>query len=552
MLLSCARRYGVWLFVGVTFAACSLSAVAQEAAEPDAKLKLPEIADEPQLIDPATVIPAKLAAKATVEFKEAPITEVVEWLREKQKIPVLVDKRAIDGIGVFLTDPAVSDRLDDAPIYLLLNRLRSEGLAWTYQDDILHLTTPDVLKENLTMTPYNIGDLIDAGYEARRLEELIPAIIDPFEWEDVGGPGGLSMIGDVLFVSQTNEIQYKIQSLLAAIRKHSRRTFIFTPPQHLQIRAKMAENVSVDFDHTPLDQAVSELAEKLEIDFRIDLPALKSVGLRERLPVSLKLSDRKASTVVKALGMDFELSWMLRDGVLWLTTPDEGSESAKTAVFDVRDLCRNDHEAAALGEAVRSQTAPDEWDVVGGPASLAFAKSGAMVVTARDELLDDVLILLETYRTALVASKLRDRDKVDPKEIVTEYYRMHANVAEDLENVLPQLVESEHWKTIDRPDAKGRIVRIAASPEVVSPGGSEGDGEKTQSFVIPKAVLVITQSRSAHDEIVKVLRKIDSVHAGKVQDPPASDPFDGGGGMGGGFGGGGFGGGLFSLPFHQR
>jgi hypothetical protein len=206
-------------------------------------------------------------------------------------------------------------------------------------------------------------------------------------------------------------------------------------------------------------------------------------------------------------------------------------------VYDVRDLCRDEHESAALADAIISQTESDSWDQFGGPASLQFAKPGTMVVRNQERVLMAVLDLLESYRAALRASRPRKRDVVDAMEVITVYYRMHANVAEDLADRLKTLVQPDSWKGEARPDAPGEVIRVASSPELSAAGSGVKSADRSadaHTLVIARAVLIITQSRDAHDEIADVIRRVES------GDPPAG--LKSMGGMGG------FGGGFFSVP----
>ncbi len=501
--------------------------------------KIPKIADEPRTVDPATLMPAKLAAVATVDFSDSSLREVVEWLRTEQEIVVLVDKNRLSEIGVLPSEP-ISDRLDDAPIYLLLNRLRSLELAWYYQDDILHITSADVAEERLTTVPYNVGDLLDAGYDLDGLATVIQIAIAADTWEEVGGPGVLSFLGDVMFVRQADTQQRELQGLLTALRKHARQTFILDPPQHLVLRQSLRENVSVDFRDTPLKSAIEQLGQDAKVDIRLNVPALRRIRVREREPVTLKLTERKLETVLEAILLHHELTWILRDGVMWITSQDEADSLLKSAVYDVRDLCRDHSESDALAEALISQT-EGGWDEMGGPGSLIFARPGVMVVSHQESVQMEVLQLLDTYRAALRASKPRERNVVDPQEVITVYYRLHANMAENLASLLPNLVQPESWKAAARPEASGEVTLAASPPDLFSDEGrlvrstSSSDPAKARSVVVSRAVLIVRQSRANHDEIAKVIRRLES---GDLVDPV-------GGGGGGGFGG--FGGGFLSI-----
>ncbi len=567
---SVAGREGRWKSLSLLLFACLTSVAfgADDITLPAAEVKIPAIADEPKLIDPATVMPAKLAVAATVDLSESSLREVIEWLRNDQKLVVLSENSALTEAGVQPGEP-ISDRLDNAPLYLLLNRLRASGLAWYFEDDILHITSTAAAEEHLVTIPYNLGDLLDAGYNTENLGQVVENAIAPDSWTTVGGVGALSFLGDVMFLRHTGDIHRQVEALLAALRQHGRQTFVFDPPQHLVLRQKLEENASVAFDDTPLDAAVKQLSDQLSIDIRLDLPALRDIRVRERQPVTLKLSDRALKTVLQAMVIDINLTWILRDGVLWITSTESAESSLKTAVYDVRDLCRDDSESEALREAVTSQTNPDSWDDFGGPGTINFAQPGTLVMTHQETFHREVLQLLETYRAALRISKPRDRHALDPNEVITTYYRLHAHVADDLAKLLPKLVQPESWASAANPAATGTLTLVASPPELFGNDGqllraSGKIDEPTQAIVVARAVLIVQQSRAIHDKIAELIRNIEhgmngggfpGGWMGMGGGSGGAATIDGGGfggGGGGGFGGGGggfgFGGGYFSLP----
>ena len=117
----------LWCCVTASQAQDTKSAPSEDQAE------LAIIVDEPRTVDPAAFVPTQLADVATADFSDSSLREVIHWLRDQQNLVVLLENQALSGIGISPGDP-VSDRLDETPIYLLLNRLRSLNLGWYYED----------------------------------------------------------------------------------------------------------------------------------------------------------------------------------------------------------------------------------------------------------------------------------------------------------------------------------------------------------------------------------------------------------------------------------
>ncbi len=523
----------------------------QPAAPPSTAIV---IADEPKTIDPAALLPAKLAAPVTVRFQDTSLTDVVKWIRDEQKVGVMLDTKSLAAANILLSEP-VSDRLDNSPLYLLLDRLCAMELGWYMEDGMLHVTTSEVAAEHMTTVPYNLGDLIDAGYDAVRLTETITTVIDPTTWDGNGGPGGVVALGDVLFVRNSEAIHRQVAGLLAALRKHGRRTLIADAPQHDMLRKKLDQPVTVSFHDMPFADAIAEIARKAQVDIRLDHAHLREAGVRERIPASLDLADQKLRIVLGALLREHSLTWILRDGVLWITSQEAADHTMRSAVYDVRDLCRDEGESNALEGAIESQS-QGPWDVDGGIGSISFPRPGVMVVSHTEDQLAEVLTLLENYRTALRASKPRKRDAVDPKEVVTRYYRVQTEIVGDLVKLLKQTIQPQSWNRPEKPDAPGTIEVVTSTVDLLESSGRNVVADKPSgtgsphALVVRNSVLIVRQMREVHESIAEL---IDKIEHGDV--PEATGGGFGGGGLGGGgLGGGGFGGGFFSMPSgkHQQ
>lgn len=487
------------------------------------------IADEPVAIDPATAVPDKLAGLATVRFDGTALEDVAKWVQQETGMIVSMDRNSLNSAKILPSEP-IYDELKNSPIYLLLDRLRVKGVAWEFKNKQVHLTA---LRDeaHLSTAQYNVGDLFDADHLAELLQATIVHTVDPNSWDEAGGNAGIVVLGDVLFVRQSYANHRRVTCLLAALRKHGRRTMIDDVPVHQAIRQSLEKNISVQFREKPLINAVEALKSQCDVDIRVDEQSLSTAGIPIRQPVTFELTEQTLRSALDLMLPSYGLAWQIREGVLWITTQKSVEEQAKTCVFDVRDLCQDRNETSSLQDAIQSQTDPNSWE--GSPGYIEFPVPGIMVVHQTEQRLDSVLALLENYRTALRASKRRVRPDTDPKALVTRYYRMPATVADDLETMLPDLIERDSWKSVN-PTAVGTIRKIKSWNGQAIGGAAKGN--ESNLVPVPYSVLVILQTREIHDQIPVILSRIEQ-----------GDNIIGGGGMGG-MGGGGFGGGFFSVP----
>jgi predicted nicotinamide N-methyase len=504
-------------------------AQAQAQVPGNAPVVLPSIADTPTYIDPAELLSSVLTKPVTKDFDDVSLSEVAAWLQEQTGLNVVLDERSLDGAGVLPSEP-VTDRLVDAPLYLLLDRLESIGVGWRLAGGVLYLQKSQ--EESAVQTiQYNIGDLLDQKMKSDELRESLIASVDRSAFLNADVDSAVVLLGDVLFVRQSPRTHRRVAGWLAALRKPARRVLVDDPAQHAPIRAALDRVTSVQFKGQSFSAAVQSLAEQQKIDIRWDRIALKQAKISERVPVTLDVREQSLRTILDIFTAQMGLSWILRDGALWITTKEEAEHAMKIAVFDVRDLCRNRDECASLQDTIEQQSSPSTWDTNGGTAVIAFPASGIMVVSQTEPRLDAVLALLENYRVALRNSKRRISPEEDPDGIETRYYRMPTEVANDLVTLLPKLVASDTWATPLTPTAAGTIL-VSRSWSQAPPTFGGNASKETAPLKESYSVLIITQTRRVHAEISVVLNKIQH---GDVE---SKGIMGGMGGMGGGFGGG--------------
>ncbi|MEC8554611.1 MAG: hypothetical protein VXZ82_06350 [Planctomycetota bacterium] len=487
-------------------------------------VKLVEIVDGPTSIDPAVVIGSGLDRTATVAFEEASLSEVAQWLQTQVAIPVILNQVSLDEQGI-LPSELVTVSLREEPLHLLLDRLIGINVSWRFGDGIIQLESVD--SGYLETKQLNIGKLIDQGFSADRIINTLQQTIEPDSWDQVGGEGNIILLGDVMFVRQTPLNHRKIKGTLAAFAGFGRRTFILETPVHEDLRKLTESKVDASFTNVPLSDVVAQLGEESGASIVLSSRALRQVGVRARQPMSLKLEAQPLRLALDLIGRDLDLTWQLRNGLLEMTTED--LLEYHTAVYDVRDLCRDDRENLALAQAIVQQTVPQDWMENGGLGVIEFVKPGVMVVYHTQQMQDKTLTLLENYRVALKNSVPRQQEKKE--DIVSRrFYRVPTDVAEELQTELPKLTDPLVWKSEQNPESVGEIQVLKSWV-----GTADIDIKSGAAITVPYSVLVIRQSEKVHRQIAELLVKIQF----------GEGTLKGAGGMGGM--GGSFGGGMFRV-----
>ena len=175
-----------------------------------------------------------------------------------------------------------------------------------------------------------------------------------------------------------------------------------------KIEAALREPTEFDFFDESLQTVIDHFTKKHKINILIDTVALEAVGIGGDEPITLTLSDVSLQSGLNLLLRPLDLTWMIRDEVLLVTTLDEAENNLLTRVYDVSDLVMYqdksgeawaDHET--LIGVITSTVEPDQWDVVGGVGSIEATPvrgAEALVVRQTREVHKEIQRLLDQLR----------------------------------------------------------------------------------------------------------------------------------------------------------
>ena len=182
--------------------------------------------------------------------------------------------------------------------------------------------------------------------------------------------------------------------------------------------SSLRELTTVEFEETPLQDAVRSLQQLSGINFVIDQRALDEAGIAVDTPVSFSVKQKDLESVLELLLNPLELDWTIQDEVLLIATARSLQRSLNVMVYR-EDV---DVDADETIEAITQKIAPESWDEVGGPASIETLPSGVYIVRQSfrahrqiskdfEKQLSPVALPAQSTKLALLA--IVSRDKAD-------------------------------------------------------------------------------------------------------------------------------------------
>lgn len=180
-----------------------------------------------------------------LEFKGAPLSKVVEFLRDEYGIEILMDLQAMDDLGLSPDEPIDVNLRGislGAGLRILLAQLE---LVYVVHDEMLMFTTEEEALTHEITAVYPVGDLLQQadGMEYNPPatgEDLIDVIVTTVavdSWHPSGtSPALRPMQPGMLVVTATQDVHDKIGQLLAALRRT--KTHKFAVPFNEPLRPK--------------------------------------------------------------------------------------------------------------------------------------------------------------------------------------------------------------------------------------------------------------------------------------------------------------------------
>lgn len=171
------------------------------------------------------------------------------------------------------------------------------------------------------------------------------------------------------------------------------------------IQAALDKPISFEFKETPLADAVDSIEEKLGVDVYLDLRALAAVAVMSDTPVTCRVNNISARAALRPLLRDLDLTYIERDGVLYITTPEEADADYPTVVYDVSDLVYRTQDATEkpayepLIDVLTDTIVSEVWDPAPGSiAPLSLPGRRLLVISQSQAIHEQVADTLEAIR----------------------------------------------------------------------------------------------------------------------------------------------------------
>ena len=338
-----------------------------------AQLKPPKASAPKDASRSVSPLPARLSKKADFQFSQTPLPEVVEIFRQEHRLPILLDRQALEEIGLEITTEISYSKSNVSVADALTELLNPHSLEWTIDHGAVIVTSKDNAENRQSTRVYRVN----RGANAVSAIVSLTKEIVPDSWEETGGPGSSAVLPPhFLIISQRQLVHQQIMSKYA-------RTLTLVAHRPITLEA-LQVNMPVEFLLKPMELGViegtvSEVAGKLSeaagAKITVDEQAMQSIGLSPDTPITVDLTELPLIDALILAVRPLKMTVSINADSIIITTRKADRANLISARYATGALQPN-----ALQNAINSTTSPDSWQVLGGPGQMAFTNPGVLEI----------------------------------------------------------------------------------------------------------------------------------------------------------------------------
>jgi len=300
-----------------------------------------------------------LAKNIRLNFKATPLTEVVDQLREKAGVEIMLDRPALAKAGIQVETPVSLIRRKSQLRDVLNDILQPVELIWDVQNEVILITT----EGNQLYVP--VVYQTATGTDLPQLQAEIMKTVEPDSWDKDGGLGAIVGLRDAIMVNQTWNVQFEIA-------KNFEKSVRPIPPGALTgPTINLDAKISLTFDEKPFSEILDHFRKNRTLIIDLDKAALAAVGVNLATPVTIRVErvSLRAALNIVLRSVEPTVTWSISKRGIVITTRLAAAQNLIQKTYHVKDLASVVN-GDQLVEAITKALEPHTWDETKGSTSV--------------------------------------------------------------------------------------------------------------------------------------------------------------------------------------
>ncbi len=171
-----------------------------------------------------------------------------------------------------------------------------------------------------------------------------------------------------------------------------------------KIRDVLSKQAELRFEEMPLKDVMAKVQDEYGIQVQLDLAALGGEGIDADTLIDVEVKGVSLGSALRLMLRQRNMSCVVRDDVLQITTKDEADNWLVTRIYPVGDISDQQDFSDLVG-VITSSIATATWDEYGGNGSVvSLGGTSSLIISQSQDVHDQVLQLLRSLRTVRRAS----------------------------------------------------------------------------------------------------------------------------------------------------
>jgi hypothetical protein len=180
-------------------------------------------------------------------------------------------------------------------------------------------------------------------------------------------------------------------------------------PAEQKIKSKLDQKVSINLADQPLSEWIVYLSDKYRLPIQFDTAAIKDAAIDpSTTPVGMQVKDSSIRSALRLVLGQHNLTYVIADDILLVTTQDKANACLMLSIYDVRDLVSdanhvfNQNAVTQLTTVITATLAAPTWNSSGGPATIQPFSTDSicvLVISQTQEVHEEIEQLLANLRT---------------------------------------------------------------------------------------------------------------------------------------------------------
>jgi hypothetical protein len=285
-------------------------------------------------------------------------------------------------------------------------------LGYEFNGAELIITTAEAVESRLKTVVYPLPQPTMGQTDEHDWAELVTTTVEPWNWDEVGGRGHLEAVPGALIVVSRPAIHREVRQLLATlanaeIRPPSPEPRSLPPlvdtPERRRVLAALDQPASMWAIDKPLEKLLADLSTHYGLPIVVDTRHLEEAGIAPDTPVTKRFAPMPLASVLRHVLRELDLTFMVRDGAVLVTTPEEAEAELLNELYSVHDLVASPRgpDFDSLIDLITTNLTPPTWADVGGPGTISAFGDGWLVVSQSADEQARLAIFLAQLRRGL-------------------------------------------------------------------------------------------------------------------------------------------------------